>query len=56
MIFAIVMAMLCITGLEAYALYLGINGTYLALGIAAIAGIGGFEVSKLRDFIKGRKP
>lgn len=35
--------------LEAYALSLGINGTTLALSIAALAGLGGYE---LNDVIK----
>lgn len=54
MVKVIITAIVCITGLEAYALYLGINGTYLALGMAAIAGLGGFEVKAFKDYLKGR--
>lgn len=55
MVKVIIVAIVCITGLEAYALYLGINGTFLALGMATIAGLGGFEAKALRDYLKGRK-
>jgi len=36
--------MLCITALEAYALYQGINGTVFMLVVASLAGMGGYEV------------
>lgn len=34
--------------LEAYALSLGINGTVLALAIAALAGLGGYKLHDLK--------
>ena len=44
------MAIACLTVLECWALYLGINGTLFTLIIAAIAGLAGFE---LRPGMKG---
>ena len=41
-------AMLCIAVLEGFAIYMGINGTTLALAVAAIAGIAGYEIKALR--------
>lgn len=55
MIKVIIVAMVCITGLEAYALYLGVNGVILSLAVAAIAGLGGYEVKVFRDKGKGGK-
>lgn len=49
-----IVAMLCIAGLETYALYLGINGAVLGIVIAAVAGLGGYEIKVLRD--KAHKP
>ncbi len=37
-------AMLSVTWLMTWALYLGINGTLLAAAIAALAGLGGYEL------------
>jgi len=54
MVKVIITAIVCITGLEAYALYLKIDGATLALVIAVIAGLGGFEAKALRDYLKGR--
>ena len=39
-------AMGCITILEAIALLQGINGTLLSLGLAALAGLGGYALGK----------
>lgn len=39
-------AMGCITILEAVALVNGINGTLLSLGLAALAGLGGYALGK----------
>ncbi len=36
-----VIGILCVTGLEAYALYLGINGTQLSIVVAAICSLVG---------------
>lgn len=43
-----IVAIICITCLECVALAYGVNGVLLSLGIAAIAGLGGYEVHKLR--------
>ncbi len=55
MIWTIIVAMLCVAGLEAYALYLGVNGVILSLAVAAIAGLGGFEIKAIKDKVKGGK-
>ena len=39
-------AMSCITILSAIALAQGINGTLLSLGLAALAGLGGYALGK----------
>jgi CDP-diglyceride synthetase len=39
-------AMICITILEAIALYKGIDGTFLTMVIAVIAGLGGFYIGR----------
>lgn len=43
-----VIAIICITILEVVAISYGINGTALAGAIAAIAGLGGYQVAKAR--------
>ena len=40
-------AMACITVLEAIAMYLGVNGTLLAGVVAALAGLGGYAIGKM---------
>ena len=47
-----VVAILAIVGLEAYALYLGINGALMSIVVAAVAGLGGYEVKVVRDKLK----
>lgn len=42
-----VVAMLCITGLELYALSEGINGTGLSAVVAALAALGGYAIAKV---------
>ena len=42
-----VVAIAGIVILEAVAIYKGINGTALAAGVAAIAGLGGFTIGKI---------
>lgn len=37
---------MCITGLVAFALFLGYNNSILAAGVAVIAGLGGYEYGK----------
>lgn len=49
-----IVAIVCIVGLEAYALYQGINGAVLGIVMAAVAGLGGYEVKVLRD--RAKKP
>ncbi|NVM22280.1 MAG: hypothetical protein HWN68_10935 [Desulfobacterales bacterium] len=55
MILTPVIAMLCITGLEVVALTNGINGAIFGVAIAAIAGLGGYEIKVLRDKKRGGK-
>ena len=50
-----IVAMVCIAGLEAFAISQGINGAILSLAVAAIAGLGGYELKVLRDRTKGGK-
>lgn len=50
-----IVAMICITGLEALALYKGIDGALFSLAIAALAGLGGYEIKVIRDKYKGGK-
>lgn len=42
-------AMGCITFLEALALYLGVDGAILSLSIGALAGLGGYELAKAAE-------
>ncbi len=44
-----IVAMVCVTALEIYALSQGINGTLLSAGVAVLAGIGGFSVKAYLD-------
>jgi len=39
-------AIAAITAVEMYALYLGMNGAVLSLSVAAMAGLGGYELNK----------
>ena len=50
-----IVAMICITGLLAYALSLGIDGVILAGGCTVIAGLGGYEIKVLQNKRKGGK-
>lgn len=50
-----IVAMVCIAGLEGFALSQGVNGAILGIVIAAIAGLGGYEVKALKDKRKGGK-
>lgn len=49
------MAMGCITILEIVALLQGINGAVFGFVIAALAGLGGYEIKVLKDKRKGEK-
>jgi len=42
----VITAIVCVTGLEAYALHCGIDGGMLALALAAIAGLAGYQLKK----------
>jgi len=48
-------AMLCITGLEALAITQGVDGAVFGIVIAALAGLGGYEIKSIRDRSKGGK-
>ena len=50
-----IIAIICIAGLEALALVKGINGALMGIAIAALAGLGGYQVKVLKDKIKGGK-
>ena len=41
-------AIIAIAGISTFAIYRGINGTFLALCISAIAGLAGYEIGKKR--------
>ena len=43
-----ILAMVCITALECVALAYGVDGAIFGLGIAAIAGLGGYQLHKAR--------
>ena len=44
-----ILAIICIAGLEAFAISQGINGAVLGIVIAALAGLGGYELKIIRD-------
>ena len=48
-----IVAMVCIVTLEIVALLQGINGAIFGIVIAALAGLGGYEVKVLREKRKG---
>lgn len=48
-------AMVCIAALEAFAISRGVDGAVLGIVVAAIAGLGGYEVKAWRDKVKGGK-
>lgn len=43
-----IIAMVCITILECFALSHGVNGAVFGIAIAVIGGLGGYEVHKIR--------
>jgi len=45
----IIVAILCITILEAMAIWAGIDGALFGIAIAAIAGLGGYQIKSQRD-------
>lgn len=50
-----IIAMLCIAGLESLAMVKGINGALFGIVIAALAGLGGYEIKVVRDIRKEGK-
>ncbi len=50
-----IVAMVCIAGLEALAMVKGINGAVFGIVVAALAGLGGYELKVLKDKMKGGK-
>lgn len=46
--YSAITAIIAITILEAIALFNGVNGTYFALVLAAIAGLGGYQLRNAR--------
>ncbi|GAI63359.1 unnamed protein product [marine sediment metagenome] len=48
-------AMLCIVILEVMAVLNHIDGAVLSLAVAAVAGLGGYEIKVLRDKVKKPK-
>lgn len=50
-----IVAMICIAGLEALAIVRGVDGAVLGIVIAALAGLGGYELKVFRDKSKGGK-
>lgn len=44
-----IVVVLAIAALEAEAMYLGINGAIFGLVVAALAGLGGYELKVLRN-------
>ncbi len=48
-----IVAMVCIAGLEALALVKGVNGTVFSLVVAALAGLGGYELKVLLEKKRG---
>lgn len=48
-----IVAMVCIAFLEVVAMLNGINGAVFGIVIAALAGLGGYEIKVLRDRKRG---
>ena len=50
-----IVAIIGIVILEGIALLKGVNGTVFSIAVAALAGLGGYEIKVLRDKAKGGK-
>ena len=50
-----IVAMVLIAGLEALALAKGVDGAVFGFVVAALAGLGGYEIKVLKDKMKGGK-
>lgn len=48
-------AMVCITALEVVALARGVNGAVFGFVVAALAGLGGYEIKAIIEKRKGKK-
>lgn len=48
-----IVAMVCIAGLEALAMFRGIDGALFGIVIAALAGLGGYEIKVIREKRRG---
>uniref|UniRef100_A0A6M3XWJ4 Holin n=1 Tax=viral metagenome TaxID=1070528 RepID=A0A6M3XWJ4_9ZZZZ len=46
-------AIICLAGLEVVAMLKGIDGALFGIVVAAIAGLGGYEIKVLKDKRKG---
>lgn len=55
MIWTPIVAMICIAGLAALALSQGVDGAVLGLVVAALAGLGGYELKAMIDKRKENK-
>lgn len=55
MIWTPIVAILAILILETIALLKGVDGALMGIAIAALAGLGGYQVKRLKDKIKGGK-
>jgi len=49
----VIVAIVCIAGLEALAMVKGVNGALFGIAIAAISGLGGYQIKIIRDKRKG---
>ena len=50
-----IVAMICIAGLEVIALLKGVDGAVFGIVVAAIAGLGGYEIKVIREKLRGGK-
>lgn len=50
-----IIAMICIAGLEALALMKGIDGALFGIVVAALAGLGGYQMKAIKEKKKGEK-
>ena len=50
-----IVAIICITVLEAIALLMGVNGVLFSLAIAALSGLGGYQIKSMVNNKRGVK-
>ena len=53
MIWTPIIAMVCITGLEVFAISQGINGATFGIVLVVLAGLGGYEIKSILGKRKG---